>query len=1031
MTPSECPTVLALERLLSGELQSEPEAALKSHVRGCARCSERLQSMERSAAEFSRSPRSAPAKAAFHRADRAWRRNAMLAVTLPLAAAALAAVAPTLVSQAPPPVVATQEPAQWAKVHARTAPTFLEPRGGEGPARLRQVSLHGRKVAFGSAVLEGAVGDGEPRPFVLRHTDVDAQVSGFVSSVTVTQEFENPFSEPVEAVYVFPLPDDAAVDEMTLVAGDRVIRAQIHKREAARRIYEEAKQAGRHAALLDQERPNIFTQSVANLLPHETVKVTLHYVNKLRFDDGQYVFNFPMTVGPRYIPGAAVPGESQGSGTHADTTDVLDASRITPPVERTGRDISVKVRLDAGLPIEGLESVSHRLQLETLSPREGVVTLDPADRIPNKDLVLRWKVMGAERRAALLASGGEGGTFALMLAPEAPEARVAALPKEMVFVIDTSCSMSGPPLEAAKQAMALAMQQMGPNDTFMLIDFADTASSFHASPLPNTPMNVQRAIAYLRSLPASGGTNQLAGIRAALGFAPDPKRLREVLLMTDGFIGNEREILAAEDAMLGEARVFGFGVGTSVNHYLLSRMSESGRGFYQYIRPDQDPTEAVQRFVRRINRPMLTDLELEWSGTQVFDVLPRKVPDLFDAQPLVLVGRYRNPGAVHLTLRGRRGNERVEMRVDGEIPAQSGQATGLRQLWARARIEELDAQQHFGERGDVIQEITTLGLEHHLVTAYTSLVAVDDRKVTRGGPTRQVAVPTEKPELTKTADTTVVTTPKAPDDGIDRDSDGIPDAVDAVDTWNGTPPTPAPPAHHAGPIPVAKPPTGTSVTREPRAGGADSNGDDFSRHFGDDGKETGKDGDFDNAFGGQGKGGLGGGHLGKGSVFIPPQPGTTSPRKTSEYAFREDVVSGDLTKPDPKLDEHKTAGRARDDDEFYDAIIDEKLLKRLKRSPDAGVPETLGQSDVMEVVLSHKAELAKCAADQHLRDPKLTGKLVMKWTILTSGRVGAVEVVSTEFKSTYMATCLSNLIRHWVFPPHKTQGEPVVFPFKF
>ncbi len=261
MTPSDCPTVLSLERLLSGELTGATEAALKAHVRSCAQCAARLQAMERQAAEFSRSPRSAPARAAFHRADRAWKRNAMLAVTVPLAAAVLAAVSPQLFNR---PTVPTT---QWARVHARSAPTWLEPRGNEGPARLRQLSIRGRPVAFGEGALEGAAGDGASRPFVLKHTDVEADVSGFVSSVTVTQEFENPFGEPVEAVYVFPLPDDAAVDEMTLSAGERVIRAQIQKREVARRMYEEAKQQGRRAALLDQERPNIFTQSVANLLP--------------------------------------------------------------------------------------------------------------------------------------------------------------------------------------------------------------------------------------------------------------------------------------------------------------------------------------------------------------------------------------------------------------------------------------------------------------------------------------------------------------------------------------------------------------------------------------------------------------------------------------------------------------------------------------------------------------------------------------------------------------------------------------------
>ncbi|MDX2013475.1 MAG: VIT domain-containing protein [Myxococcaceae bacterium] len=661
----------------------------------------------------------------------------MLATVLPAAAVlALVVAASPWQGASGSDVVRAAQPR-----HGRAS---VELRPGPEVRTLRSLSLRGQSVTVGQGTLEAATADGPTRPFVLEHTHVVAEVTGFVSAVTVTQRFKNPFATPVEAIYVFPLPDDAGVDAMTLKAGTRVIKATIQKREEARRQYEEAKAQGRRAALLDQERPNVFTQSVANLLPGETVEVTLRYVARLAFDDGAYTFNFPMVVGPRYVPGAPLPGESQGTGTAPDTTQVLDASRITPPVERTGRDVSIEVRLEVGTVIEQLWSVSHRLTQERVSSSRAVITLDPADRVPNRDFILRWSVSGPQLRAAVLGSGGPDGTFALMLNPPAQPATKDVTPRELVFLIDTSCSMTGAPLDAAKRAMDLALGQLRLDDTFMLIDFADRASSFHDSPLPATPANVQRARAYLHALPAAGGTNQLDGIRRALDRPATAGRLRLVLLMTDGFIGNEREVFAETSRLLGSARVFGFGIGGSVNHFLLSRLSETGRGFYQYVRTDEDPTAAVQRFVRRIERPLLTDVALQWEGLEVREVLPAQVPDLFDAQPLIVVGRYRRPGVGTVTLRGLMNGKLVEFPTRVELP-EVATASGLTTIWARAKVEAVDRLQYFGEYAEAVQAITTLGLEYHLVTAYTSFVATEETPVT-GSPSLTIIEPSAPPD---------------------------------------------------------------------------------------------------------------------------------------------------------------------------------------------------------------------------------------------------------------------------------------------
>lgn len=900
----------------------------------------------------------------------------MLAVLAPAVAVAAVLVAQPWQSKSPEPapVVAMKEPPMTAP--ARAGRELVDLRPAASSPRLRSVSLRGQDVALGEGALEAADATGPARPFVLERTKVVAEVSGFVSAVTVTQEFKNPFPRPVEAVYVFPLPDDAAVDEMTLTAGSRVIRATIQKRGEARRMYEEAKAQGRRAALLDQERPNLFTQSVANLLPGEKVQVTLRYVAPLRYDDGAYTFNFPMTVGPRYVPGAALPGESQGTGTSPDTTRVLDASRITPPAERTGRDISVEVRLDAGAPIEALWSVSHRLLADRSGPGRAVVTLDGADRIPNKDLVLRWSVSGAQKRAAVLSSGGRGGAFALMLNPEANIADAAVTPKELVFVIDTSGSMSGAPLMAAKRAMALAMQQMNARDTFMLIDFADRASSFHDTPLAATEANVQRALKYLAALPSSGGTNQLEGLRRALARPEDPERLRIVLLMTDGLIGDEREIFAEAQRQLGHARLFGFGIGSSVNHYLLSRLSELGRGFYQYVRTDEDPGAAVERFVRRIAKPLMTDVTIDWGGLQVFDVLPRAVPDLFDAQPLIVMGRAKEPGTGVVTLRGRVAGQPVSFSTPVTFAAERTGGDGLMTMWARARIEDIDRQQHWGETSDAVNAITTLGLEYHLVTAYTSLVAVEDRPVTAPGASKTVTVPTE------------------PADGMEQNGDVT---IDGRFRWTKKPETAAPRTgednwsdsmkyRRVVTLPVTTP-TPPSVDTGGAFGGDDGTSDD--------------DGDsFDMAFGTRG------------------QSGHASPDEAERAA-------NDPAPDKGRVDPHQFLKGG-------EKVPPAKHSVDIPPAPGGSTAqESLFPSDIMEVAIANKGAVAACAEAQHKLDPSLSGKLVLRWTIGLDGRVLKVEVVSKEFEHTHIAQCVMRLVKTWQFPRHTRLGDPVTFPFKF
>ena len=335
-----------------------------------------------------------------------------------------------------------------------------------------------------------------------------AQISGFLSRVTVTQQFENPFTEKIEAVYTFPLPQNAAVDDMTMLIGDKTVRGKILKREEAQAVYEAAKAGGQRASLLAQERPNIFTQSVANILPGEQIKITISYVETLKYEDGSYEFVFPMVVGPRYVPGTpnAAPTKTSGNGFAPDTDRVPDASKITPkPVPagmRAGHDISVEVTLDAGVSIDALASKTHEINVERSDDHSARIRLKDMATIPNKDFILRYDVAGRKIQDVVLAHSsvkGDGGYFTMILQPPDRVTSEDVMPKELVFVLDTSGSMSGFPIEKAKETMKLALDNLYPHDTFNLITFAGDTHILFPEPVPATKENLAKAQAFLES----------------------------------------------------------------------------------------------------------------------------------------------------------------------------------------------------------------------------------------------------------------------------------------------------------------------------------------------------------------------------------------------------------------------------------------------------------------------------------------------------------------------------------------------------
>jgi len=592
----------------------------------------------------------------------------------------------------------------------------------------------------------------------LKHTHVDAKITGTVVRVETTQTYENPFDHPIETVYVFPLPENSAVDDMKMVIGERVIEAEIQKKEEARQTYETAKKEGHTAALLEQERPNIFTQSVANIAAKEQIEVKLRYVQDLSYDGGTYEFVFPMVVGPRYIPGDAVSAKQKGTGGSQETTEVGDASRITPPIvgagERTGHDISIEVTASNELEISDVVVPTHEIALEKRGDGSIALALAEKDSIPNRDFVMRYKVVGKEPKATISTyRKGENGYFTFIVHP--PELDIDQLvgPREFIFVVDISGSMSGKPLAMCKDAMQTALDGMRPVDTFNVITFASSEQLLWNEARPANLTNLLDAKSFIDGLTAGGGTEMKNAIDAALDSSGEGRRSRFVFFMTDGFVGNEEAILEktknyveAFDKLERTARVFGFGVGSSPNRYLLDGLAESGRGSTVYASNREDPTRAVNRFFELVDHVVIENVELKWEGVDVSDVFPVELPPLFASKPLVVHGRFSQSGSGKAILKGRADGKGLELPVVVDFLAEDHGDDVQATLWARAKLHDLERDLWGGYDTRVVEAITDLGLTYRIVTAYTSFVAVDRSRVVGNGDPTTIVQPVDAAE---------------------------------------------------------------------------------------------------------------------------------------------------------------------------------------------------------------------------------------------------------------------------------------------
>jgi Ca-activated chloride channel homolog len=592
--------------------------------------------------------------------------------------------------------------------------------------------------------------------FPLQHTEVESEISGYVGRTVVRQEYKNPFNEAIEAVYVFPLPSMAAVNGFLLEANGHRIMGIVLPRQQAESMYRTARERGMTASLLTQERPNIFTQSIANIEPGSLVSVEIEYFERLVYENGSYQFIFPMVVGSRYVSGEPTSEKRESSGGSSPATgSVEDADRISPSVlrtgERSGHDIGLTVRLDAGLPIESLKSVSHQIDVQEDGPSKRIIQLSKNDTIPNRDFILEWSVAGDSTQFATLAHRQDGdGFFTLMIQPPLDPADADVSPREITFIMDVSGSMKGLPIELSKELVSKSLDRIRPQDLFNIVYFSGTEGQLFDVPETPTIENLANARKFLKSLRGNGGTEMMKGLKKALDTNHDPQYLQMYCFLTDGYVGEDKSILKTIRQNKEKARFFAFGIGSAVNRYLIDGIAEAGGGFAQVVVPENhDQGEgALNRFFAAIDSPVLIDPQIDWNALPVEDVFPKHLPNLFAGQTISLVGRYEDAVNGTILVKGRVGAKSVQYEVPIQLPAQEHSNVALGCLWARQRIHELSKSMWMAspdKKVELATKITDLATKYHLASDYTSFVAVDESRITSDGKPLKILQPVEIP----------------------------------------------------------------------------------------------------------------------------------------------------------------------------------------------------------------------------------------------------------------------------------------------
>ncbi|MEJ7597987.1 MAG: VIT domain-containing protein [Kofleriaceae bacterium] len=612
-----------------------------------------------------------------------------------------------------------------------------------------EVARYGRQGDAGFGALETARG-----LLPLTALQVDARVTGVIASIEVAQTFVNTTGTTIEATYVFPLPDRAAVHKFTMEVGGRVIDGLVEERGLARAQYDQAIAAGHRAAITEEERGGVFTLRVGNLGHGESAIVRLSLVGPLPVDDGEVTFRFPLVVAPRYMPGSAIGGDQAGLGVAPDTDLVPDASRISPPVLLPGLRNPVRLALRVTLEDHHLHDVASSLHAVTTAHRDAqVIEVQPGERL-NRDFILRWRLDGSALRSSLVCADdddGRGGTFLLTMVPPSTTT-VAAKPRDIVFVIDRSGSMEGWKMVAARRAAARMIDTLTSRDRFCAIAFDDQVDLIPEPQLvAATDRNRFRAVEALAKVDARGGTELADPLNRAAHFLAGghDERERVIVLVTDGQVGNEDHILRELAPNLRKVRMFTLGIDRAVNASFLRRLASAGGGLCELVESEDRLDAVMSKVHRRIGTPIATELALREIGFELDHdtIAPKRLPDVYAGAPVTILGRYRGTAGrgAAFEIEGSSLGDPLRVRITREPECEH--APWLAASWARAAIRDKEDRYAIGERGDLEREIVELSRTYRVLSRFTAFLAIDRSEVVNaGGYLKQVVQPVEQPE---------------------------------------------------------------------------------------------------------------------------------------------------------------------------------------------------------------------------------------------------------------------------------------------
>lgn len=556
-------------------------------------------------------------------------------------------------------------------------------------------------------------------------------ISGIVNQVELTQTFQNQTDDWQEAVYVLPMPDTAAVNEMEMQIGQRLIKATIKEREIARKVYEQAKAEGKKAALVEQNRPNLYRQSIANIAPGESIVIRLRFIDAVSYDSGEFSYRFPMTLTPRFIPGEPViaPGAESvtinRSGWSLPTAEVPDAHLITPPMAASDdgllNPIDIDIDLDAGLALQEISSPYHEISVRRSDARHRV-SLAHGRVSMDRDFVLRWRpVTGHEPQAAYFREtvAGEDYLLIMLLPPE--QSSVTTLPRDMIFVIDTSGSMSGTSISQARTSLIKALDNLRPQDRFNIIQFNNSWTRLFASVQSPDAYHLNQARAWVNQLGAGGGTHMLPALQQALADGDEEQQLKHIIFITDGAVGNERSLFDVIRTQIGNTRLFPVGIGSAPNSYFMRQAAKHGRGTYTHIGSIADVEREMDVLFQKIDSPIATDIHLNWPVQA--ESYPAKLPALYKGEPLLLAAKVSDLNG-ELVVRGKTSAAEWVRTLD---LATDKENSGIGTLWARQKIEHLTDLEIEGRDAEATRlDIVSVAMAHKLVTKHTSLIAVEE-----------------------------------------------------------------------------------------------------------------------------------------------------------------------------------------------------------------------------------------------------------------------------------------------------------------